>query len=48
MAKPIVTEMIDLEKDRMNKDVKKILAIKDTPKSQYFFAISTRLLQPKY
>ena len=48
MAKPIVIEIIDLGKDIMNRDVKKMLAIIDTPKSQYFFAISTRLSHPKY
>ena len=48
MAKPIATEIIDLGKDIMNKDVKKMLAIIDIPKSQYFFAISIRLSQPKY
>ena len=48
IANPIVTEMIDFAKDIINKDVKKILTIIDTPKSQYFFAISTRLSHPKY
>tara|TARA_B100000963_G_C22058927_1_gene422910 strand:+ start:63 stop:440 length:378 start_codon:yes stop_codon:yes gene_type:complete len=48
MAKPIVTEMIDLGKDMMNRDVRKMLAIIDRPKSQYFFAISTGLSHLKY
>ena len=48
MAKPIVIEITDLGKDIMNRDVKKMLTIIDTPKSQYFFAISTRLSHPKY
>ena len=48
MAKPMVIEITDLGKDIMNRDVTKMLAIIDTPKSQYFLAISTGLSHPKY
>ena len=40
--------MIDFGKDIINIDVRKMLAIIEIPKSQYFFAISTRRLHPKY
>ena len=43
MAKPIVTEMMDLGKDIMNRDVKKMLTIIERPKSQYFFAYFKRV-----
>jgi len=48
MAKPIVTEIKALGKDIMNRDVRKMLIIIDTPKSQYLFAISTGLSHLKY
>ena len=44
----MVIEITDLGKDIMNRDVTKMLAIIDTPKSQYFLAISTGLSHPKY
>ena len=48
IAKPMVTEMMDLGKDIMNRDVKKMLTIIERPKSQYLFAISKGFSHPKY